>query len=153
MPLLDSYIKAKYSIYWEFPTSVERLAASTTESELGRIAWQQDNNSLWLLISETPTWLSVSPIKGIATLDFGAIGAIGNYASLAIVESSVHANSIIEASLRIEATADHSLDDLIYDPIIVAAGNINPGVGFTLYGLMPIGNAYGDYKVNYSIHG
>jgi len=149
--MLSPYAVARYIVFWEFPTSIERMVADVAPSEVGRIAWQRDNDSLYLLLDTTPTWLSISPIRGVATIDFGAIGAIGNHISLDVADTSVQADSIIEASLRLEATSDHPIDDLINDPIVVAAGNIDPGVGFTIYGTMPVGNAYGDYKVNYAI--
>lgn len=83
---------------------------------------------------------------GTSTLNFGAIGAVGNFVSLAVTgQASIASGSLVEAWLRLEATAEHPLDDLIYDPILVSAGNIVAGTGFTIYGEMPYGNAYGNY--------
>lgn len=85
---------------------------------------------------------------GTATLNFGAIGAVGNFMSVAVTgQAAIVAGSLVEAWLRLEPTAEHPLDDLIYDPIEVSAGNIVAGTGFTIYGKMPYGKAYGNYTV------
>lgn len=89
-------------------------------------------------------------VVGTATLNFGAIGSTGNSATLAVTgQTTILATSKVEAWLRLEATADHTLDDLIVDPIRVSAGNIVAGTGFTIYGEMPHGTAYGDYYVDW----
>lgn len=62
-------------------------------------------------------------------------------------QAAIVAGSLVEAWLRLEATAEHPLDDLINDPIQVSAGNIVAGTGFTIYGKMPYGNAYGNYTI------
>lgn len=89
--------------------------------------------------------------SGTATLDFGAIGSKGNTASIAVTgQSGITAASQIDAWLRIEATPEHSIDELLIDPVRVTAGNIVAGTGFTIYCDMPYGTAYGIYKVDWA---
>src|SRR4030067_1517217 len=109
MSLLDPYIKAKYTPYWEFPTAIERGAATVIDSELGRVAWQIDDNTVWMLIGLGPDWLALTPSKGIATLNFGAIGSVGNLASVVVPAPNIKTTSLIQAALRLEATAEHSV--------------------------------------------
>lgn len=85
----------------------------------------------------------------VATLNFGAIGSVGNSATVDVALPAIGATWLTGAWLRLEATADHPVDDLISDPIDVFAGAPVAGVGFTIYGRMPSGNAYGLYKVNW----
>lgn len=87
---------------------------------------------------------------GTTALNFGAIGNVRNQAQIDIPEPLITANSSVGAWLRLESTAAHSIDELIMDPIEVFAGNIVPGVGFTIYGKMPYGGSYGLYKVDYA---
>jgi hypothetical protein len=93
-------------------------------------------------------------VVGTATLDFGTMANIptsGNASiSLDITgQAAILATSRVEAWLRLEATTEHPIDDLRFDPIDVTAGNIVAGTGFTIYGKMPFGNAYGTYKVDW----
>lgn len=87
---------------------------------------------------------------GTATLNFGAIGATGNEASIVITgQAAIVAASLVEAWLRLEATAEHPLDDLKYDPVRITAGNIVAGTGFTIYGFMADGHGYGTYSIGW----
>lgn len=89
--------------------------------------------------------------QGTATINFGAIGSVGNRSSVNVTgQASILSNSAVEGWLRLEATAEHPVDDLLIDPVKVIAGNIVAGTGFTLYAEMPYGNAYGNYKVDWA---
>lgn len=45
---------------WTFADSVARLAASVTADDLNKLAWQQSDNTLWVLSAVGPTvWTSV----------------------------------------------------------------------------------------------
>jgi hypothetical protein len=50
-------------------------------------------------------------------------------------QAGIVAGSLVEAWLRLEATADHSADEHRVEEIEVAAGNIVAGTGFTVYGI------------------
>ena len=48
-------------ITWEYDDQIAREATTGFEtSDLGKFAWQKDDNSIWVLIAVTPTWVSVS---------------------------------------------------------------------------------------------
>ena len=88
---------------------------------------------------------------GTAIMNFGTIGAVGNSATVDVTgQTAIVAGSLVEAWLRLAATAEHPLDDMINDPIRVSAGNIVAGDRFTIYGLMPYGSAYGNYLCDWA---
>lgn len=71
---------------------------------------------------------------GVATLDFGAFPGSSD-ASVAITgQAAILAGSLVEAWVRPVATADHSDTEHMVETLKVVAGNIVPGVGFTIYG-------------------
>jgi len=73
--------------------------------------------------------------SGTATLDFGAFPGASD-ASVAVTgQAAILAGSLVEAWLRMEATADHSADEHLVETIKVLAGNIVAGTGFTIYGI------------------
>lgn len=73
--------------------------------------------------------------SGTATLDFGAFPGASD-ASVAVTgQAGILAGSLVEAWLRMEATADHSADEHLVETIKVMAGNIVAGTGFTVYGV------------------
>jgi hypothetical protein len=75
---------------------------------------------------------------GTVDLDFGAWP--GKYDTTVAVtgQAGIVAGSLVEAWIRPEATADHSVDEHIMAVafVRVVAGNIVGGTGFTIYGLM-----------------
>jgi hypothetical protein len=72
---------------------------------------------------------------GTATLDFGAFPG-GSDASLVITgQAAILSGSFVECWLYPADTADHTADEHLVETIKVIAGNINPGVGFTIYGV------------------
>ncbi len=71
---------------------------------------------------------------GKTTIDFGAFPGKSD-ASVAITgQAAIVADSLIEAWIRPEATADHSADEHMVETLKVIAGNIIAGTGFTIYG-------------------
>jgi|TARA_R110000796_G_scaffold174064_1_gene291008 hypothetical protein len=92
--------------------------------------------------------LADAKASGTVTLDFGASNKTAQTAVTGI--GSAKAATIILASMRIEATADHPTDDLLVDPIRVMAGDISAGVGFTVYGTMENAPANGLYRVDWA---
>lgn len=70
---------------------------------------------------------------GTTTVDFGAFPGSSD-ASVAITgQTAIVAGSIVSASLRLVATADHTADEHRVETIKVFAGNIVAGTGFTIY--------------------
>lgn len=58
---MSPHILAGYTIYWRFPSLIERLAEPVRLSEIDRISYQQDNESIWMLTSINPiTWVRLS---------------------------------------------------------------------------------------------
>jgi len=94
------------------------------------------------------TWV-VPPgsVMDVATLNFYE----GNQIAELVVTGipSVTAASVVSPAIRLEATATHSIDDMIVDPIRVMVRDLIAGVGFTLVGVMDNARANGTYKVNW----
>jgi len=71
---------------------------------------------------------------GVTQLDFGVFPGASD-ASIAVTgQASIQSGSLVEAWLTPIATPDHSADEHLVETIQVRAGNIVPGVGFTIYG-------------------
>jgi hypothetical protein len=96
---------------------------------------------------ESTTATIITTKSGTAQLDFGA----GNITSEVVVTgvSAILTTSRIISSMRIEATANHSVDDLLSDPIRLAVKDLISGVGFTIYGQMDNAPANGLYKIDW----
>ena len=58
---------------WKFETASDRLNAPVEETDLGKIAHQTNNNTLWWLINTTPTWKKVL-VEGDSALPIGQAG-------------------------------------------------------------------------------
>jgi len=88
-------------------------------------------------------------ISGTAQLDFG----IGNKTATVAVTGvpTTFSTSRVMASMRLEATANHPVDDLQVDPIRVLIRDLIPGIGFTIYGEMDNASANGLYKTDWFI--
>jgi len=70
--------------------------------------------------------------QGTTTVNFGAFP--GSYdTSVAVAQPAILGTSLVEAWLYPVATADHSADEHLVEPIKVIAGNVVAGVGFTIY--------------------
>jgi hypothetical protein len=92
---------------------------------------------------------------GVATLDFGSSAAdTGDMHTTTVVTGvpRITATSIVSAQMRIEATPEHGIDELLMDPIQVRAFNLVAGVGFTVEGRMFNARAYGTYKINWTVY-
>ena len=48
---------------WAVADATARLALSVTSDDVGKVARQLDNNSFWVLTSDTPTW---TPVAGVS---------------------------------------------------------------------------------------
>lgn len=71
---------------------------------------------------------------GTATLDFGAFPGKSDASVDVTGQSAIVSGSLVEAWLRPEATPDHTADEHMVETLKVIAGNIQAGVGFTIYG-------------------
>lgn len=96
--------------------------------------------------------LTADKYVGQAVINFGAKPSTTNSAQVAVIGLPlIVAGSTVEASLRMEATADHPLDDLLSDPPEIFAASITAGVGFVIYGKMRHGAGYGQYNINFTV--
>ena len=91
----------------------------------------------------------ITSSKGIATIDFGS----GNLTAETVVTgySEITADSVVMASMRIVATAEHTTEDLLIDPIRLAVKDLVVGDGFTIYAEMDNAKANGTYQINWII--
>lgn len=70
--------------------------------------------------------------QGSTTIDFGAFPG-GSDASVAVSQPTISGSSLVEAWIFPAATADHTADEHVVESIKVFAGNVQAGVGFTIY--------------------
>jgi hypothetical protein len=73
--------------------------------------------------------------QGTITLNFGGFPGSSNV-SVDVSQPSIAASSLAEAWLMPAATADHSIDEHVVDGPLIFAGNVQAGVGFTIYGVI-----------------
>lgn len=86
--------------------------------------------------------------QGTASIDAGAIGAQSNEATLDITgQAGILSGSLVEAWVRLEATAEHSADEHRVEELEVRAGNIVAGTGFTIYLRCRNGPLYGNWTI------
>lgn len=89
--------------------------------------------------------------QGTATVDFGAFPGATDTSFDVTGQASITAASLVEAWVVPIATSDHTADEHMLERIKVRAGNIVPGVGFTIYAFIdydPVHIAQGDSKSN-----
>lgn len=116
-----------------------------TKKDVGKVKGK-DAQSYQGMIAGGP---STARPSGVATLDFADDS---NITTLDITGlSEITETSVINVSMRIEATADNSINDLLIDPIRVTVSAYTVGVGFTIYGTMDHGPAQGLYRVNWAL--
>lgn len=73
--------------------------------------------------------------SGTAILDFGAFPGASDAKTVIVGQSTITASANIEPWIRRAATADHSEDEHSMTSMLVSAGDIVPGIGFTIYGV------------------
>lgn len=88
--------------------------------------------------------------RGSTTIDFGAWPG-SDSASVAVTgQSGILSGATVRAWLRLEATAEHSVDEHIMAPLRISAGAIVAGTGFTIYAVFdaPVAT-YGEWSVQW----
>lgn len=73
--------------------------------------------------------------QGTTTIDFGSFPGKSDASVTITGQASIIAGSLVEAWLRPEATADHSADEHMLEPLKVFAGAIVAATGFTIYAI------------------
>lgn len=71
--------------------------------------------------------------QGTTTVDFGAFPGSDTTSVAVTGQASILAGSLVEAWVYPTATADHSVDEHLYDPPDIIAGTVVAGTGFTIY--------------------
>jgi hypothetical protein len=87
--------------------------------------------------------------SGVVELDFGASASTATVDVTGV--SRIEAESVVFCAMRIQATVNHTVDDMLVDPIRLAALSIVPGVGFTIFGAMDNAPANGKYLVQWAL--
>jgi hypothetical protein len=72
--------------------------------------------------------------KGLGVVDFGAVPGSTDALLVVTGQTGILAGSVVSVSSTASLTSDHSADEHWVDPPKYVAGNIVPGVGFTIYG-------------------
>jgi hypothetical protein len=97
--------------------------------------------------------------SGTATVDFGAFvaatsiaGHPSTHAQVAVTgQAGIVVGSLVEAWIRAEpaGTAQHSMEEHIIEALIITAGNIAAGTGFTIYAEVPFGGTWGTFTLGW----
>ncbi len=87
--------------------------------------------------------------QGTAVLDFGVAPGTNSEANVTVASASIVSGSLVEAWMRHEATADHTLDEVRFENVKILAGSIVAGVGFTIYGEVLKGRAWGRFNIDW----
>jgi hypothetical protein len=90
----------------------------------------------------------IGGINGIAELDFGSSAKTATVVVTGV--TGIESTSVVFLAMRIAATVDHTIDDLLVDPIRLQAMSIVAGTGFTIYGEMDNAPANGIYNVQWT---
>ena len=87
---------------------------------------------------------------GTTVVDFGTYPGNPDASVTISGQTGIVAGSLVEAWLVATATADHSIDEHWVDSPHIVAGNIVPGVGFTIYATARDGGRdYGQWTVQW----
>lgn len=92
-----------------------------------------------LFVGPTPTLVGPSAgstgAQGTALLDFGVSPGKSDTSVVVTGQTGIVSGSIVNVQVAAVATADHSADEHIVEPLEVYAGNIVAGTGFTIFGI------------------
>lgn len=84
--------------------------------------------------------------QGTTTIDFGA-GKTD--VATAVAEAGITGSQLVEAWIFPAATASNTADNHWVEDLHVIAGDVQAGVGFTVYAKCGTGMAHGVYSVGY----
>lgn len=73
--------------------------------------------------------------QGTATLAFGSAPGASDATIVVTGQAAILSGSLVDAWILPAATADHSADEHCVEELMVCAGNVVAGVGFTIYGV------------------
>ena len=84
--------------------------------------------------------------QGTTTINFGSKATD---TSVAVSAPAITGGQLVEAWVFPSATATNTADNHWVETINVVAGNVQDGVGFTIYAKVDEGFAHGSYTVGY----
>lgn len=84
--------------------------------------------------------------QGTTTVDFGSRSTD---ASVAVSSPAITGTQLVEAWIFPATTVSNTVDNHWVDDIKVVAGNIQAGVGFTIYAKCTNGFAHGIYNIGW----
>lgn len=119
---------ARHPIHnWEYADATARGAASGfVSADLGKVAKQTDDNSLWQLTATTPTWKAIDA-GGVSTHDLG--GSDHNVDTLANLNSKISDATLIDTTdsrLSDSRTDDDAIHDNVSAEINAIAEKTSP---------------------------
>lgn len=85
---------------------------------------------------------------GSTIVDFGTGKTVAS--TVVTGQTSITTSNIILASIASESTVDHSADEHLVEEIVVSAGSIVNGVGFTIYARTRNVPLTGQWKINWT---
>lgn len=88
------------------------------------------------------------PGTGSASADFGSISA--ETTVVITGQSAITTASLVGGWTRIMGNASHSLDEHMAEDLVVQAGSLVAGVGFTLYVKPRYGRTGGTFDLNWA---
>ncbi len=88
------------------------------------------------------------PSRGQTVVDFGPTGASSVNVNVT-GQTGIAAGAVVLVQVAITVTADHTADEHMVERLRVMAGNVVPGVGFTIYARTENANLFGKYAVQW----
>ena len=88
-----------------------------------------------------------TPTRGAATIDFGA--SASDALTVITGQTAITSSSIVRAWVSPVATADHSIDEHVVEPLRVLAHSIVDGVGFTISVVCDLSLTSGEFSISW----
>lgn len=86
------------------------------------------------------------PGQGTITVDFGSKGTD---VSVFVAAPTIGSSNLVEAWVFPATTASNTADNHWVESLQVTAGNVQDGVGFTIYAKVNIGLGHGIYNIGW----
>lgn len=149
MPDAENYIGSLDRLWFDQTSFTMRVGDGITPGGLAVLSTPISLDPGNILIQGTDGGLFATSIKGTAILNFGSGSSTAQISVTGV--ATITANSFVQCAVRVQATDQHSVDDLLYDPIQVSVSQLSTGSGFTIHGYMSNAQANGTYIVNWMV--
>jgi len=90
---------------------------------------------------------------GTTTVDFGSGASVSNDTRKTVTvtgQGSIGTGSLVEAWVRCESSADHTVDEHSVEALKITTGNIVAATGFDIYAECVDGKTYGVFNINWA---